>query len=97
MLERGKNAKIDPNADDGGDDDSGDSAFIYCVTCGHEVPARRAIRHLENCFNKVSARKYHRIKTSRELSSFSNIFLQMSLDIEYIFLLSNELYSCFTS
>lgn len=57
MLERGKNAKIDPNADDGGDDDSGDSAFIYCVTCGHEVPARRAVRHLENCFNKVSARK----------------------------------------
>ncbi|XP_042864763.1 CXXC-type zinc finger protein 1-like [Penaeus japonicus] len=55
LLERGKNAKIDPNADDGGDDDSGDSAFIYCVTCGHEVPARRAVRHLENCFNKLES------------------------------------------
>ncbi|XP_069987647.1 CXXC-type zinc finger protein 1 [Penaeus vannamei] len=55
LLERGKNEKIDPNADDGGDDDSGDSAFIYCVTCGHEVPARRAIRHLENCFNKLES------------------------------------------
>ncbi|KAK7066887.1 CXXC-type zinc finger protein 1 [Halocaridina rubra] len=54
LVERGKNAKIDPNADDGGDEEGGDSV-IYCVTCGHEVQARRAVRHLENCFNKLES------------------------------------------
>lgn len=52
-MERGKKLEIDPHADDGGDEEGGDSAYIYCVTCGHEVQARRAIRHMENCFNKV--------------------------------------------
>ena len=56
LIERGKNEVIHPNADDGNDDEGGDGVYIYCVTCGHEVQARRAIRHLENCFNKVRYR-----------------------------------------
>lgn len=53
-MERGKRASIDPKADDGGEEEGGDGVYIYCVTCGHEVQARRAIRHMENCFNKVT-------------------------------------------
>lgn len=55
LVERGKNVQIDPNADDGNDEEAGDGVYIYCVTCGHEVQARRAIRHLENCFNKLES------------------------------------------
>ncbi|XP_068249561.1 CXXC-type zinc finger protein 1-like isoform X2 [Palaemon carinicauda] len=55
LLERGKNEVIDPHADDGNDEEGGDGVYIYCVTCGHEVQARRAIRHLENCFNKLES------------------------------------------
>ncbi|KAK4329393.1 hypothetical protein Pmani_000248 [Petrolisthes manimaculis] len=55
LVERGKKLEIDPHADDGGDEEGGDSAYIYCVTCGHEVQARRAIRHMENCFNKLES------------------------------------------
>lgn len=54
VVERGKRANIDPKADDGGEEEAGDGVYIYCVTCGHEVQARRAIRHMENCFNKVT-------------------------------------------
>ncbi|XP_069943129.1 CXXC-type zinc finger protein 1 isoform X2 [Cherax quadricarinatus] len=55
LVERGKTAEIDPNAEDGVEDEGGDSVYIYCVTCGHEVQARRAIRHMENCFNKLES------------------------------------------
>lgn len=27
--------------------------FVYCVTCGHEVRQRGAIKHMEKCFIKV--------------------------------------------
>ena len=53
-MERGRTASIDPKADDGGEEEGADGIYIYCVTCGHEVQARRAIRHMENCFNKVT-------------------------------------------
>lgn len=55
LIERGKNEVIDPHADDGNDEEGGDGVYIYCVTCGHEVQARRAVRHLENCFNKLES------------------------------------------
>lgn len=55
LVERGKKAAIDPHADDGGEEEGGDGVYIYCVTCGHEVQARRAIRHMENCFNKLES------------------------------------------
>ncbi|CAL1301042.1 unnamed protein product [Larinioides sclopetarius] len=28
---------------------------IYCVTCGHEVSAKNALKHLEKCFNKYES------------------------------------------
>lgn len=32
-----------------------DESSIYCVTCGHEIHTRTAIRHLERCFNKYES------------------------------------------
>ncbi|XP_045116189.1 CXXC-type zinc finger protein 1-like isoform X2 [Portunus trituberculatus] len=55
LVERGRRASIDPKADDGGEEEGVDSIYIYCVTCGHEVQARRAVRHMENCFNKLES------------------------------------------
>lgn len=26
---------------------------MYCVTCGHEIHTRTAVKHMEKCFNKV--------------------------------------------
>lgn len=54
LVERGKKAEINPHADDGGEEEGGD-VCIYCVTCGHEVQVRRAVRHMENCFNKLES------------------------------------------
>ncbi|XP_023014579.1 CXXC-type zinc finger protein 1 [Leptinotarsa decemlineata] len=53
ILERAKNATIDPNQDNENDDDSEISTF--CVTCGHEIHSRTAIKHMEKCFNKYES------------------------------------------
>lgn len=26
---------------------------MYCITCGHQIHTRTAIKHMEKCFNKV--------------------------------------------
>lgn len=26
---------------------------MHCVTCGHEIHTRTAVKHMEKCFNKV--------------------------------------------
>lgn len=44
---------VDPQADEEGDEEGSESAYVYCVTCGHELPSRRAIKHMHSCFNKV--------------------------------------------
>ena len=43
---------IDAQADEEVEEES-EAAFLYCVTCGHEIPSRRAVKHMETCFNKV--------------------------------------------
>lgn len=32
-----------------------DESSIYCVSCGHEIHTRTAIRHMERCFNKFES------------------------------------------
>lgn len=32
-----------------------DESSMYCVTCGHEIHTRTAIRHMERCFNKYES------------------------------------------
>ena len=31
---------------------------IYCVTCGHVLSERHALKHLEKCFNKVESQAF---------------------------------------
>ncbi|CAH1111722.1 unnamed protein product [Psylliodes chrysocephalus] len=53
IVERAKNASIDPNQENENEDDS--EISTYCVTCGHEIHSRTAIKHMEKCFNKYES------------------------------------------
>jgi len=49
---------VDNNSDDEGDelaDGEAESASVSCVTCGHGLTVRNAIRHMERCFNKFES------------------------------------------
>ena len=49
-------AKKLPAIEDEVDENETDSELvIYCVTCGHEVASRNAMRHMERCFNKYES------------------------------------------
>lgn len=32
-----------------------DETSMYCITCGHEIHSRTAVKHLEKCFIKYEA------------------------------------------
>lgn len=51
IIERAKNASIDPHSEIDDNDDT--EMSTYCITCGHEIHSRVAIKHMEKCFNKV--------------------------------------------
>lgn len=53
VIERAKNANIDPNQENDNEDDA--EISTYCVTCGHEIHSRTAIKHMEKCFNKYES------------------------------------------
>lgn len=55
IIERAKLASIDPHAEVDDNDDT--EMSMYCITCGHEIHSRTAIKHMEKCFNKVLHRK----------------------------------------
>lgn len=61
IIERAKSATIDPNQDNDAEDES--ETTTYCITCGHEIHSRTAIKHMEKCFNKYESQ-----------ASFSSIF-----------------------
>lgn len=51
IVERAKHATIDPKAEIDDNDDT--EMSMYCITCGHEINSKTAIKHMEKCFNKV--------------------------------------------
>lgn len=53
IVERAKNATIDPNQEFDNEDDA--EVSMFCVTCGHEIHSRTAIKHMEKCFNKYES------------------------------------------
>ncbi|KAG5886882.1 hypothetical protein JTB14_024739 [Gonioctena quinquepunctata] len=53
ILDRAKNASVDPNQENDNEEDS--EISTYCVTCGHEIHSRTAIKHMEKCFNKYES------------------------------------------
>nr|XP_017034951.1 CXXC-type zinc finger protein 1-like isoform X2 [Drosophila kikkawai] len=54
VVERAKRSSIDtPGPHDTGDAE--DEQSMYCITCGHEIHSRTAIKHMEKCFNKYES------------------------------------------
>uniref|UniRef100_A0A2R5LHS3 CXXC-type zinc finger protein 1 n=1 Tax=Ornithodoros turicata TaxID=34597 RepID=A0A2R5LHS3_9ACAR len=54
VIERAKRTPL-VDDDETADDYEESELSTYCVTCGHEVSARAAMRHMEKCFNKYES------------------------------------------
>lgn len=54
LIERAKQTPLVEN-EEAADDCEESELSTYCVTCGHEVSARVAMRHMEKCFNKYES------------------------------------------
>ncbi|CAG0878962.1 unnamed protein product, partial [Cyprideis torosa] len=46
--------RLEPKDDDE-EEMPGDEAHVFCVTCGHEVSFKNAIKHMDRCFNKYES------------------------------------------
>lgn len=53
QVERAKHSTIDPRASENAEVE--DEMSMYCITCGHEIHSKTAIRHMEKCFNKYES------------------------------------------
>ncbi|XP_028161120.1 CXXC-type zinc finger protein 1-like isoform X3 [Ostrinia furnacalis] len=51
LVARAKNATIVQSDDKEADDETS----MYCITCGHEIHSRTAVKHMEKCFIKYEA------------------------------------------
>lgn len=54
IVERAKHSTLDPNRTQDNNDIE-DEQSMYCITCGHEIHSRTAIKHMEKCFNKYES------------------------------------------
>lgn len=52
IVERAKNMSIYPNWVE---EEEEAEMSMYCITCGHEIHNRTAIKHMEKCFNKYES------------------------------------------
>lgn len=56
LVDRAKRCSLDPTkAVDTTYDNMEDEMSMYCITCGHEIHSKTAIRHMEKCFNKYES------------------------------------------
>ncbi|XP_037074542.1 CXXC-type zinc finger protein 1-like [Pollicipes pollicipes] len=53
VVDRGRRGTVDPSALE--DDTEEEQHSVHCVTCGHEVATRNAVRHMEKCFGKYES------------------------------------------
>lgn len=53
IVQRAKHCTLDSNTQDNLDVE--DEQSMYCITCGHEIHSRTAIKHMEKCFNKYES------------------------------------------
>lgn len=51
IVDRASKVFVDPYWKEEIEDEG--EASMYCITCGHEIHSRTAIKHMEKCFNKV--------------------------------------------
>uniref|UniRef100_T1IQM7 CXXC-type zinc finger protein 1 n=1 Tax=Strigamia maritima TaxID=126957 RepID=T1IQM7_STRMM len=61
LIEKGKKTSMIDQ--DTSDIEEENELNVYCVTCGHEIMAKVALRHFEKCFNKYESQ-----------SSFGSVF-----------------------
>ncbi|XP_074645336.1 CXXC-type zinc finger protein 1-like isoform X2 [Tubulanus polymorphus] len=54
LIERAKHSTITPEPDNGDEPDEAELS-IYCVTCGHEINQKGALKHMEKCFAKYES------------------------------------------
>lgn len=47
---------------------------VYCVTCGHEIGAKNALKHMEKCFNKYEGQTSFGSFYQTNIEGNSNIF-----------------------
>ncbi|KAG8181818.1 hypothetical protein JTE90_001473 [Oedothorax gibbosus] len=55
VIEKAKSMSIFVDQENSEWDNEESEISIYCVTCGHDVSAKTALRHLEKCFNKYES------------------------------------------
>lgn len=56
LVDLSKRCPIDEKLKDNVDSEENvDESSMYCVTCGHEIHTRSAVRHMERCFNKYES------------------------------------------
>ncbi|EEB20258.1 cpg binding protein, putative [Pediculus humanus corporis] len=55
VIARGKQCKVEESEDKLEDEESEIETSMYCITCGHEIHSRTAIRHMDKCFNKYES------------------------------------------
>ncbi|XP_069691399.1 CXXC-type zinc finger protein 1-like isoform X2 [Periplaneta americana] len=53
IIERAKTATIELRSEEDSEDEG--EMSMYCITCGHEIHSRMAIKHMEKCFNKYES------------------------------------------
>lgn len=84
IVERAKNASIDPNQENENEDDS--EISTYCVTCGHEIHSRTAIKHMEKCFNKYESQaSFGSIFKTRIEGKLQKSNVMVAISPEYFF------------
>ncbi|KAG8225836.1 hypothetical protein J437_LFUL004765 [Ladona fulva] len=53
IVELAKTVTVDPRSEDDVEEEA--EMSMYCITCGHEIHSRTAVRHMEKCFNKYES------------------------------------------
>lgn len=55
VIEKAKIISVSVDQENSDWDNEESEISIYCVTCGHDVGAKNALKHLEKCFNKYES------------------------------------------
>lgn len=74
VIEKAKQSSIaaDQESIDGESEEA--EISVYCVTCGHEVSAKNALKHMEKCFNKYESQTSFGSFYQTNIEGNSNIF-----------------------
>ncbi|GFT76368.1 CXXC-type zinc finger protein 1 [Nephila pilipes] len=55
IIEKAKSSLIATDQDNLDGETEESEISMYCVTCGHEIGAKNALKHMEKCFNKYES------------------------------------------